>query len=143
MVAGYSGKSLATKLGVKPGMCTLLIAPPAHFAALLGDIYQALDLRTVENLEGAQHDRQQYDYIHWFVREQVELTHAFMQYKALLDVKGMFWISWHKKAAKVTTDVTEALVRQTALDHGLVDVKVCAVDATWSGLKHVYRLSDR
>lgn len=58
-------------------------------------------------------------------------------------MNGLIWVSWPKKAAKVATDVTEALVRKTGLDNGLVDVKICAVDPTWSGLKFVYRTKDR
>ncbi|MEL7001738.1 MAG: hypothetical protein AAFN93_03280 [Bacteroidota bacterium] len=63
--------------------------------------------------------------------------------KSLLDINGMIWVSWPKKASKVPTDIDDSVVRKNGLDHGLVDVKVCAIDDVWSGLKFVYRKEDR
>ena len=78
-----------------------------------------------------------------FVRTQAELRKSFTQLRDRLETNGMLWVSWPKKAAKVETDLNENVVREFGLSAGLVDVKICAVDDTWSGLKFVRRLKDR
>jgi hypothetical protein len=83
------------------------------------------------------------DFIQFFTTSRAELEQRFAALEGALAPDGMLWISWPKKAAKVATDVTEDVVREIALKGGLVDVKVCAVDDTWSGLKLVRRLEDR
>lgn len=83
------------------------------------------------------------DFIHFFALQQVELVERFPILKQALAQNGMLWISWPKKVSKIATDLNENIIRTIGLDNGLVDVKVCAVDAKWSGLKFVYRLEDR
>jgi len=78
-----------------------------------------------------------------FVRRQAELRKDFPRLRDRLESNGMLWIAWPKKAAKLETDVSESVVREFGLEAGLVDVKICAVDETWSGLKFVRRLKDR
>jgi hypothetical protein len=83
------------------------------------------------------------DFIQLFVRRRVDLERRLPRLAAALEVDGALWVSWPKKASGVATDLTEDVVRRVALAHRLVDVKVCAVDAVWSGLKLVYRLAER
>ena len=83
------------------------------------------------------------DFIHLFVTSNKIFEKEFLRLKKILKKNGMLWISWPKKAAKVETDLDENKIRNYGLAHGLVDVKVCAVDEVWSGLKFVYRLEDR
>ena len=78
-----------------------------------------------------------------FARSEAELRKAFPRLRDRLETNGMLWVAWPKKAAKVETDLTESVVREYGLGAGLVDVKICAVDETWSGLKFVRRLRDR
>jgi hypothetical protein len=89
--------------------------------------------------------RAPFDFVHWFVRDRTELVKRFGEMKKKLAKTGMLWVSWRKGGmkAKPPCDVDENIVRDEALAGGLVDVKVCAVDETWSGLKLVYRLKDR
>jgi hypothetical protein len=134
MTAGYSERPLAAKLGLKPGLRTLIIDAPDGFPTLLDEAYETLIF------DGASH---QLDYIHWFVVDHTEYVQRFPEVKAKLAPTGMLWASWPKKSANVATDITETTVRDIALANGLVDVKVCAIDAVWSGLKLVYRIKDR
>lgn len=83
------------------------------------------------------------DFIHLFVKDQKTFKKEFVQSKKCLKKDGMLWISWPKKSSKVETDLDENIIRDFGLNEGLVDVKVCAVDETWSGLKFVFRLKDR
>ncbi|MBI3693923.1 MAG: DUF3052 family protein [Acidobacteria bacterium] len=83
------------------------------------------------------------DFIHYFTKERKHLENMFHSLKASLAPAGVLWVSWPKRASKVFTDLNENAVRDIAVAHGLVDVKVCAVDNVWSGLKLVYRLRDR
>jgi hypothetical protein len=129
---GYSGKPLALKLGIKPGHRIHLAGVPSGFkieglphVELLGPSAGSLDL------------------ILFFVRDAAQLRKDFPRQAERLTQAGMLWIAWPKKAAKVSTDLTDNEVRQIGLAAGLVDVKVCAVDETWSGLKFVRRLKNR
>ena len=83
------------------------------------------------------------DFIHFFTKEKSILEETFSILKNHLSKNGMLWVSWPKGSSKVQTDINENTVRQTGLREGLVDVKVCAVDEIWSGLKFVYRTKDR
>jgi hypothetical protein len=134
-MAGYSKRSLVDKLGIKPGMRLMLLNPPAGYDQTLGPL--PAEVQTAERLEPP------LDFIHLFTTERAELAERFPALKAALAHAGTLWISWPKGSAKVKTDVNENFVREIGLDHGLVDVKVCAVDEVWSGLKFVYRLKDR
>ena len=134
MPAGYSGTPLVKKLGLKAGQKVHLVNAPSYYF----DLFE--DMPAIEIIAG---HSETVDFIHLFSKQEKELSACFPQLKARLAMDGLIWVSWPKKAAKVTTDVTEALVRKTGLENGLVDVKICAVDKVWSGLKFVYRTKDR
>jgi hypothetical protein len=130
-LAGYSGKRLADKLGIKPGTDVILLGGPPGYAAMLGDLPPGAAIRT--RLPATAR------FIHQFARLRIELEAAFPRAATALADDGMLWISWPKKAAGLGTDLSEDVVRAVGLPLGLVDVKVCAVDETWSGLKFVRR----
>ena len=134
MPAGYSGTPLTKKLGIKSGLRLYLVNPPNHYF----DLFE--ELPDVEVITG---DNETVDFVHFFSKKEKELKEVFPRLKERLAMNGLIWVSWPKKAAKVPTDITEAAVRKTGLDNGLVDVKICAVDKVWSGLKFVYRTKDR
>ena len=134
-MAGYSKRSLADKLGLKQGMNVAFFHDPSGYRQLLGLRFK--DLNVQKNPKGDM------DFIHFFTSSGRELAEQFEILKKLLKKDGMFWVSWPKKSSRRKTDMTEDVVRAVALEHGLVDVKVCAVDEIWSGLKLVYRTKDR
>jgi len=129
--AGYSGTPLAKKLGYKPGQRAYLDSPPADYRDLLGPGPDAVTFLAKPAAP--------LDLVHLFTASAAELAKSLARYRALIAPDGTVWVSWPKKAAKVPTDVTEDVIRDVALPLGFVDVKVCAVDATWSGLKLVIR----
>lgn len=131
MTAGYSSTPLADKLGLKPGMRAFIADMPASVRAEI-----ALDSLGLELLAapGAGIDA-----AHVFVTERARLDCELVALRQLIAPSGFVWVSWPKKAAKVETDITEDVVREIALPLGLVDVKVCAVDEIWSGLKLMLR----
>ena len=134
--AGYSGTPLARKLGLKDGQAVAFVGLPeslAHLqdAAAFRRIELAPDWRALP--EGAR------DVIHVFTRSAAEVVAALPVLRDMIEADGMVWVSWPKKASKVPTDVTEDVIRDRALADVLVDVKVCAVDEVWSGLKLVVR----
>ena len=129
--AGYSGTSLPRKLGLAPGQRVHLPGAPAGFADLLGPLPPG-----VRVLRRA---RAPLDLVVAFTTQRGELARRLPALQAALAPAGMLWVAWPKRAARVPTDVTEDVVRELALPRGLVDVKVCAIDATWSGLKLVTR----
>lgn len=135
MTAGYSKRSLVAKLGIKAGFRLIILNPPENYEQTLGLLPP--DVRVEDVLTGS------FDFIHFFCQEKPALAEAFPTLKQALVNNGMLWISWPKKSAKIKTDLTENVVREIGLHNGLVDVKVAAVDETWSGLKFVYRLEDR
>lgn len=134
-MAGYSGTPLLQKLGIKPKAIVRFINEPAHFMELLGGLPP--DCTVVESRARS------VDYIHCFVTQKPRLGALLPGLMKQMAKDGMIWISWPKKAAKVPTDITEDVVREVALPLGLVDVKVCAVDEVWSGLKLVIRKENR
>jgi hypothetical protein len=136
MQAGYSQRPLAAKLGIKAGMSIALLHAPEGYRQTLEPLPAPLDWRN--ELTGAS-----LDFIQYFTRQRAQLNADFAMLKDALRPNGMLWVSWPKRAAKVPTDLNDNIVRQIGLDRGLVDVKVAAVDQVWSGLKFVYRLSDR
>lgn len=129
MTAGYSGAPLAKKLSLKDGMSTWFHAMPASVRAEIRDI--SLNERDAPEagLRAA----------HIFTTERDELERLLTDLRTLIDSAGFVWVSWPKRAAKVPTDITEDVIREICLPMGWVDVKVCAVDATWSGLKLMIR----
>ena len=134
-MAGYSGTPLAKKLGIKIGMKTYVKNAPENYLDLLEPLPEALVF--TKRLTS------QTDFIHLFTRSRSELSSLLSNYLQKIKPNGMIWVSWPKKSSKVETDVTEDVVREVALPLGLVDVKVCAVDEVWSGLKLVIRKENR
>jgi hypothetical protein len=134
-MAGYSGKPLFEKLGLKPGYKAFVWNAPDGYQAELKPLKSSIDLKS--SLKGP------LDFIHFFTISRAELEKHLPTLKQELDYGGCVWISWPKRSSGVTNDLTENVIREAALTLGLVDVKVCAVDETWSGLKLVYRLKDR
>jgi hypothetical protein len=135
VTSGCSGTPLARKLGLKAGMRCALIDPPAHYWDLLPDRPDDLSV-----LNPTAHDL---DFVHLFVQARDGLPERLRALRAWIARDGMVWVSWPKKASRVRTDVDEGVVRHAGLAAGLVDVKVCAVDETWSGLKFVIPKTDR
>ncbi len=131
MTAGYSGTPLAKKLGLKPGMRAWFWNMPQSVRDEIGPVGAEL----IEEAEAVQ----DLDTAHIFVTERAELERLLADLRDLIQPAGQVWVSWPKKASKVATDVTEDVIRDIALPIGLVDVKVCAVDQVWSGLKLVIR----
>ncbi len=139
-MAGYSATPLPHKLGIKHGHLVLLDGAPAAWQdgwpASHGTLPEAIDLRHGLRAGPA-------DVIVAFFTSAGRLRRRFAALKGKIKQAGALWIAWPKQAAKLDTDLTDTVVREVGLAGGLVDVKVCAVDATWSGLKFVYRLADR
>ena len=131
-MAGYSGTPLVKKLGIAEGSRLYLSGAPGHYLDLLGgrlpdraEVVAKLDGRT--------------DVAHVFEKDRAWLAKALHAARARLKPDGVVWVSWPKKASKVPTDISEDVIREIALPMGLVDVKVCAIDEVWSGLKLVIR----
>jgi len=134
-VAGYSGKPLVAKLGIKPGATIAILNAPRGYDRILGKMPR--DVKRKIAAVGA------LDFVQFFTAEKRELERRFPVLERALAPAGMLWISWPKKASGVTTDLREDRIRAIGLAHGLVDVKVAAVDEVWSGLKFVRRVKDR
>lgn len=134
-MAGYSKRSLAEKLGIKPGLRIALVAAPRGYRRLLDPL--PTGVRFTTRAVGA------LPMIHCFTTSRADLARRLPALTRALATDGALWVSWPKGSSGVRTDVTENVVRALALDAGLVDVKVCAVDDVWSGLKLVRRLVDR
>ena len=128
---GYSGTPLAKKLGLREGSEVLLLGAPTTFVELLEPLPPCI--RFAESVSPAT------DLIHLFITERAVLEARLAMLLAQIRPDAAVWVSWPKKAAKVPTDLTEDRIREVALTLGFVDIKVCAVDETWSGLKLVIR----
>ena len=131
MTAGYSGTPLAKKLGFKPGARVCLLRAPAGYRKMLEPLPDGVKF-------GAKIDAA-IDVVHVFTMSKGELAKTLAACRKTLSPDAAVWVSWPKKASKVPTDITEDVIRALALPMGFVDVKVCAVDETWSGLKLVVR----
>ena len=134
-MAGYSKRSLVDKLGIKPGYRVYLGNAPDDYERTLGGL--------PDNVILLKSIRETADFIQFFTKSKTELEQKFPLLKKALAQNGMLWISWPKTASKMETDLKGNVVREIGLKNGLVDVKVCAVDEVWSGLKFVYLLKDR
>jgi hypothetical protein len=134
-MAGYSGTPLAKKLGIKPGTKLMLINAPDHYLNLFTDMPSDVYFTDDISLEN--------DVIHFFSKSADEYRARLPGLMIQIKQDGMIWVSWPKKASKVVTDITEDLIRNLALKIGLVDIKVCAVDEVWSGLKLVIPVKGR
>ena len=131
--AGYSGTPLPKKLGIKPGMRVALLHPPEGIEATLGALPDGV------RLQHGLRRSQRVDLIVGFVTARDHLAHNIGWLVTTLPPEGAFWVAWPKRASKMATDMTENAVREIALPVGWVDVKVCAIDSRWSGLKLVLR----
>lgn len=134
-MAGYSGKALVVKLGIKKGMRVAALCSPVAYQELVGELPEGA--KVVTWLRGES------DFIHFFAKSESELNRTFPKLTQGLGENGMLWVSWPKRASKMASDLDENVVREIGLKAGLVDVKVCAVNEVWSGLKFVYRVKDR
>jgi Protein of unknown function (DUF3052) len=134
-ITGYSGTPLAKKLGIKEGFKIRLVDQPDYYFDLFTDLPETLHImkekKTKKNL------------IHYFTKSTAGLHKDIVALRNEIEPNGMIWISWPKKASKIATDITEDTIRELALSNGLVDIKVCAVDEVWSGLKLVIPVKER
>jgi len=133
---GYSKTPLARKLGIKQGYEIVLVNEPSHYDALFSDFPK--EVTKVENPK-----KESIDFIHLFCTTKKELETLPTKFKPLLKKTGMLWVSWPKGSSKIKTEINREAIREYILSIGLVDIKVAAIDADWSGLKFVYRLVDR
>jgi hypothetical protein len=124
-MTGYSGTPLAKKLGIKPGSTILLDGAPENYPSKDATVARSLSDRV--------------DMVHLFTRSAGELSAKLRKFRDRIRGDATVWVSWPKKSSKVPTDITEDIIREVALPLGFVDVKVCAVDEVWSGLKLVIR----
>ena len=136
--AGYSGTPLAKKLGIKEGFRVLTLNPPDNFEQLLQPLPDGVSL-----LDTARDAATELDVIHLFTNSRDELFRRLAACSRIIKPNGSIWVSWYKKAAKLPTEITEDTIREAAFPLGLVDIKVCAVDEKWSGLKLVIRKENR
>jgi hypothetical protein len=134
-MAGYSGTPLAKKLGIKEGSRIALVNAPKDFESELEDL--------PDDVQFIKRPSKSLDIILLFVLTERALARDFAKLSGRITANGMLWIAWPKKSSGVATDLSEQRVRQIGLNAGLVDVKVCAINEIWSGLKFVYRLKDR
>jgi len=128
-MTGYSGKSTIQKLGIKPGFCIFVDGAPASYESIVGKLPD--DVKVMERPKAP------VDLVHLFMREAAPLGKKLIAYRDMIAPDGMIWVSWPKKSSHLVTDLTDIGVRNIALPLGLVDIKVCAVDEVWSGLKFV------
>jgi hypothetical protein len=126
-IEGYSGTPLSQKLGIKPHGVVAILGAPDGFVDVLAPLPDGVDLR--RDLTRPP------DLALFFVRERQALEHAMSKILSVLEFRGGAWVAWPKRSSGVATDVTENVIREIALPRGLVDIKVCAIDAVWSGLR--------
>ncbi|MFK7813751.1 MAG: DUF3052 domain-containing protein [Maribacter sp.] len=132
---GYSGTPLAKKLGIKEGHSVLLVNEPSHYILLFEDMPE---VNYISNIS-----KESVDFIHLFAKNKTLFEKQSLEVKTALKMTGMLWVSWPKGSSKIETDLNRDYIREFLLKNGLVDVKVCAVDKDWSGLKFMYRIIDR
>ena len=134
-MAGYSGTALPQKLGIKLGLTVVTINAPAKYRRLLGKIPD--DVTFSDRLKSGS------NFVHLFTNRRSELQKKISILRRKISDNGTVWVSWPKKSSGISTDVTEDVVREIALPLGFVDIKVCAVDEIWSGLKLMIRRENR
>ncbi|HVF46269.1 MAG TPA: DUF3052 family protein [Pyrinomonadaceae bacterium] len=139
--AGYSGTPLAKKLGFKAGLVINAIDAPDGILDFPGVTIGHLDSSSLGSLPQLEHRSS--DIVHMFVNTRELLLRGLTEAMRLIKPSGAIWVSWYKRAAKLPTEITEDTIRDAALPLGLVDIKVCAVDENWSGLKLVIRRENR
>ncbi len=132
---GYSGTPLAKKLGIKEGFKIRIVNQPTYYFELFPEMPENISILSDKKIKQ--------NLIHYFTSQAKDLHKGIVSMRNEIEPDGAIWISWPKKASKVETDITEDFIRTLALANGLVDIKVCAVDDTWSGLKLVIPVKDR
>lgn len=135
--SGYSATPLLKKLGIKPGMQLVFVQPPAGYCTALAVQQAALYQAPVLHCQPVADENT--DWVQLFVTERAQLALLLQQLRLCLKPDAVIWVSWPKQAAQQPTDIRENDIRDIALPLGLVDIKVCAVDAVWSGLKLMLR----
>ena len=133
--SGYSGTPLARKLGIKQGFKICILNSPDYYYSLFDELPD--ELQEIEDREVKK------DFIHYFASSVAQLEEDLPNLRQEIEENGMIWVSWPKKTSKIESDLNENIIREMALAIGLVDVKVCAVDEVWSGLKLVIRIENR
>lgn len=134
-MAGYSGTPLVKKLGIKENYQCAFLRAPKDFTRKLGPLPESV--KVGRSATGTK------DFVLLFAGSEAMLRHEFAAAMSVLKPEAMLWVAWPKKSSGVATDLTFDNVQRIGLDSGLVDVKICAIDETWSGLKFVYRVRDR
>src|SRR5438270_7269808 len=134
-MTGYSGTPLPQKLGIKPGLTVVTINPPANYRRLLGKIPD--DVAFCDRLKPGS------NFVHLFTSRRSDLQRKMSILRDKISDDGTVWVSWPKKSSGIPTDVTENVIREIALPLGFVDIKVCAIDEIWSGLKLMIRRENR
>jgi hypothetical protein len=134
-MAGYSKTPLAGKLGIKPNTAVVVMNEPAHYRKILGN--------AAKNVAFSDRTESGSEFVHFFTIRRNELQKELKKLRNTIADAGVVWVSWPKKSSGVATDVTEDVIRDVALPLGFVDIKVCAVDETWSGLKLMIRRENR
>ena len=132
---GYSSTPLSKKLGIKDGDKVIVLNQPLYYWDLMEG--------TLPEIQTAQLDEKELNFVHIFITTIEELETLVLKYAYQIKQNGMIWVSWPKKSSKLPTEITEDTIRDFALVNGLVDVKVCAIDEIWSGLKLVIPLKLR
>jgi hypothetical protein len=128
-MAGYSGKTIVQKLGIQPGFRIFVDGAPTAYGDIVGELPDEVTI--------VSRPQAPLDIVHLFATEAAGLAGRLRKYRDAIAPDGMIWVSWPKKASGVITDLSDVVVRDTALKLGLVDIKVCAIDDIWSGLKFV------
>jgi len=134
-MAGYSGKSVVQKLGIKPGFCILVDGAPSAYGKLVGPLPAGVKITTGPKPPPHM--------MHVFATQAAGLAGKLRSYREAVAPDATIWVSWPKKSSGLANDLTDVVVRDTALALGLVDIKVCAIDKVWSGLKFVIRKDNR
>lgn len=134
-MAGYSGKPLGEKLGIKKEFTIVLVNPPKQYMTLVAPLPEGVTI--------AAKITNKTDLVHLFTTSKAELSKMLRSTLTKIKQDAIIWVSWPKKSSNVPTDITEDRIRDIALPLGLVDIKVCAVDEVWSGLKLVIRKENR
>lgn len=129
------GRSLVEKLGIERGATVAFLGAPRGYAKLLGEL--------PEGVRVSRSAREGLDLAQLFATEKIAFEREFKELIPKVKQDGMVWVSWPKRSSKIPTDLSDEVVRKVGLANGMVDVKVCAIDESWSGLKFVRRLRDR
>jgi hypothetical protein len=127
-VAGYSLKGVVEKLGIKPGF-SVFVDGASAYGTIIGPLPAGVTVKIIL--------RPPLDMVHVFATRAADLAGKLRRYRSAIAPDGMIWVSWPKKSSGIASDLSDTVVRETALPVGLVDIKVCAIDDTWSGLKFV------